>query len=139
MPLYHTICSTYTKAFASINTNVAIPRDVLGTEHTNFALDWVVLHSCYLANFDETKRSERVIVQATHGMSKSKQTPLYVLRTLEDSFSRHWGWHERNTFQSARSKVLKTIKGFSSLDSDLPRVACSLTLSLRFIWSKLVE
>ena len=41
-----------------VSNNVAIPREFLGTEQTNFALDLVMFFikylSCYLTNFEET-------------------------------------------------------------------------------------
>ena len=62
---------------------MAILCDFLGMEHTNFALDWGmfffllnIFHHC-LTNFDERKGRECVIVQTTHGGSKSRE-PLYT-------------------------------------------------------------
>ena len=95
-------------------------RDFLGTEHRNIALAWGMfflnIFSCYLTNFDETKRRTCVIVQASHGGPKSRET--------RNSF-----WEHQNTVlfsisnvfrsclsqcpQKLYSKILKTyIKGF---------------------------
>ena len=60
--------------------NVAISRDFSDTEHTDFALESSMFFYkylfCYLTNFDEIMRRECVILQATHGISKSNE-PLY--------------------------------------------------------------
>ena len=59
-------------------TKVNIPlRDFSGLEDIGFALVsgmFYLIFLCYSTNYDETKRRECVIAQATHGISKAKET-----------------------------------------------------------------
>ena len=90
-----------------------MPDDFLGTEHTNFALNWCKFFlNIFLVN--ETKRRECVIVKATHGISKSIE-PLY--RFWEHWFSSTafveividmniWHWKKNTVLECSLKKTL---------------------------------